>query len=128
VGESIMLNSKANIGLDYSRAKASVETDIGKAIEHYKSKGSFFKNQGKIYFHEHISDHVKDGLERIRKETENFKIVIFVDDLDRCTPERALEILESIKTFFDIEGIIFVIGIDPSTIDPIIKTKYGGGL
>ena len=51
--------------------------------------------------------------------------MIFVDDLDRCTPERALEILESIKTFFDMEGIIFVIGIDPSTINPIIKTKYG---
>ena len=126
VGEEIMLNSKANIGLEYSGAKASVETDIGKAIENYKSKGSFFKNQSKIYFHEHISDHVKDELERINKnETKNLKLVIFVDDLDRCTPERALEILESIKTFFDIEGIIFVIGINPSTIDPIIKTKYG---
>jgi hypothetical protein len=55
----------------------------------------------------------------------NFRLVIFIDDLDRCTPERALEILESIKTFFDIEGIVFVLGIDPSTIDPIIKTKYG---
>ena len=50
--------------------------------------------------------------------------MIFIDDLDRCTPERALEILESIKTFFDIEGIIYVIGMDPLTIDPIIKTKY----
>ncbi len=125
MGESIIMNSKANIGLEYSGAKASVETDLGKTIEDYKSKGSFFKNQSKIYFHEHISDHVKHELESIRKETENFKIVIFVDDLDRCTPERALEILESIKTFFDIEGIIFIIGMDPSTIDPIIKTKYG---
>jgi hypothetical protein len=40
MGESIMLNSKTNIGLEYSRAKPSVETDIGKAIEHYKSKGN----------------------------------------------------------------------------------------
>jgi predicted KAP-like P-loop ATPase len=128
VGESIIMNSKTNLGLGYSGAKASVETDLGKTIEHYKSKGSFFKNQNKIYFREHISDHVKDELKDIRdpkKETKNLEIVIFIDDLDRCTPERALEILESIKTFFDIEGIIFVIGIEPSTIDPIIKTKYG---
>ena len=127
VGESIMLNSKANIGVEFTKAKASVETDIGKVIEQYKSKGSFFKNQNKIDFHEHISDHIKDELRRIRtkNETKNFKIVIFIDDLDRCTPDRGLEILESIKTFFDIEGIIFVIGIDPSSIDPIITTKYG---
>jgi uncharacterized protein YjbI with pentapeptide repeats len=127
VGKSIIMSSKTNLGLEYSGAKASVETDVGNAIEYYKSEGSFYKNQNKIYFHKHISDFVSDELKDIRKrvETKNFKIVIFVDDLDRCTPERALEILESIKTFFDMEGIIFVIGIDPSTIDPIIKTKYG---
>ena len=55
----------------------------------------------------------------------DFRLVIFVDDLDRCTPEKALELLESIKTFFDIEGIIYVIGMDPATIDPIMRTKYG---
>lgn len=59
------------------------------------------------------------------EERRKFKIVIFIDDLDRCTPGRALEILESIKTFFDIEGIICVIGMDPATIDPIIHSKYG---
>lgn len=45
--------------------------------------------------------------------------------MDRCTPGGALEILGSIKTFFDIEGIIYVIGMDPSSIDPIIQVKYG---
>jgi predicted KAP-like P-loop ATPase len=130
VGDAILENSKANVEAGSSGAKASFETDIGKAMDHYKSGGFFFKtkaDQSRVYFYKHISDHVKDELKRIRKdkETENLKIVIFIDDLDRCTPERALEILESIKTFFDITGIIFVIGIDPSTIDPIIKTKYG---
>ena len=127
VGESILISSKTNLGFEYSGAKASVETNLDKAIEHYKSEGSFYKDQKRIYFQKHISEFVSDELKDIREklETKNFKIVIFVDDLDRCTPERALEILESIKTFFDMEGIIFVIGIDPSTIDPIIKTKYG---
>ena len=124
VGLAILQNSKVSAEAGYSVAKASFETDIGKAIDRHKSEGSFFKNQDRVYFYKHISDRVKDELEKIRA-TENFRIVIFIDDLDRCTPERALDILESIKTFFDIEGIIFVIGIDPSTIDPIIKTKYG---
>jgi predicted KAP-like P-loop ATPase len=127
VGEAILQSSTANAEVGYSVTKASFETDIGKAIDNYKSEGSFFKNEGRVRFYKHISDRVKEELEniRVKKDTKNFRLVIFIDDLDRCTPERALEILESIKTFFDIEGIIFVIGIDPSTIDPIIKTKYG---
>src|SRR5215813_7502948 len=127
LGKSIIMNSKPNLGLEYLGLKTSVEIDLGKTIEDYRSEGSFYKDQDKIYFHKHISDFVRDELKDIRneQETKKFKMVIFIDDLDRCTPERALEILESIKTFFDIEGIVFVIGIDPSTIDPIIKTKYG---
>ena len=62
---------------------------------------------------------------RGEQETKNLKLVIFIDDLDRCTPEKALELLESIKTFFDIEGIIYVIGMDPKSIDSIISVKYG---
>ncbi len=47
---------------------------------------------------------LKFELQKVREfkngERYDFRIVIFIDDLDRCTPERALEILESIKTFF----------------------------
>jgi predicted KAP-like P-loop ATPase len=100
VGLVILQNSKVNAEASYSIAKASFETDIGDAMDHYKSEGSFFKNQDRVYFYKHISDHVKDELEKIRNkiDTCNFRIVIFIDDLDRCTPQRALEILESIKT------------------------------
>ena len=116
VGLAILQNSTVNAEAGYSIAKASFETDIGKAIDRHKSEGSFFKNQDRVHFYKHISDHVKDELEKIRKEkdTDNLRMVIFIDDLDRCMPERALEILESIKTFFDIEGIVFVIGIRSS--------------
>lgn len=96
VGESIIIGSKTNIGFEYSGAKESVETDLDNAIEHYRSEGSFYRNQKRIYFHKHISEFVRDELKNMRgqeKDTKNFKMVIFIDDLDRCTPERALEIL-----------------------------------
>jgi hypothetical protein len=34
VGESIIIGSKTNFGFEYSGAKASVETDFDKSIEH----------------------------------------------------------------------------------------------
>ena len=82
VCESIIMNSKTNVGLESFGAKASVETDVGKTIEHYKSEGLFHKNQSRIYFHKHISEFVSDELKDIRvekQESKNFKIVIFVD-------------------------------------------------
>jgi uncharacterized protein YjbI with pentapeptide repeats len=130
IGGAIIRNTSFNVAGNVGVASGGIQGDIGKMIDDYRSDGSMQYGQKRIYFHEHIADHLKEELKKIRKNDKDnkytdFKIVIFVDDLDRCTPERALELLESIKSFFDIEGIIYVIGMDPSTIDPIVKTKYG---
>jgi uncharacterized protein YjbI with pentapeptide repeats len=131
VGSAILRNTSANVGVNAGEAlEAGATFDIGKMIDDYKSDGSFIIDQERVYFHKHISEHLNDEFHKIRYDENgrliyDFRLIIFIDDLDRCTPERALEILESIKTFFDIEGIIYVIGMDPRTIDPIIRTKYG---
>ncbi|HYY85835.1 MAG TPA: P-loop NTPase fold protein, partial [Nitrososphaeraceae archaeon] len=66
-----------------------------------------------------------DGLDEIKKEIRNlrldnpsFRIIVFVDDLDKCSPKKALEILELIRIFHDIEGFVYIIGISH---DMIIK-------
>lgn len=51
-------------------------------------------------------------------------LVVFVDDLDRCLPDKAVEVLEAIKLFFDIEGCIFVLGIDREVVERGIRLKY----
>ena len=58
------------------------------------------------------------GFEEIRKEIKNlrldnpaFRIIVFVDDLEKCSPKKALEILEFIRVFHDIDGFICIIGI-----------------
>lgn len=52
------------------------------------------------------------------------RIVVFVDDLDRCLPEGALEVLESMKLFFDIPGFVFVVGLDRTVVEYIVDQKY----
>ena len=54
---------------------------------------------------------------RNTKQNEGYRIVVFIDDLDRCSPKKALEVLESIKVFLDIEGFIYVLGISHETIN-----------
>ena len=59
-----------------------------------------------------------DGFEEIKKEIKNlrlenpaFRIIVYVDDLDKCSPKKALELLEIIRVFQDVEGFICIIGI-----------------
>ena len=52
------------------------------------------------------------------------RIVVFIDDLDRCLPANALQVLESMKLFFDLEGFVFVVGLDQTIIERAIEAKY----
>jgi ABC-type phosphonate transport system ATPase subunit len=54
------------------------------------------------------------------------RIVVFIDDLDRCLPQGALEVLEAMKLFFDLEGFVFVVGLDQAVVERTIDLKYKG--
>jgi len=60
------------------------------------------------------------------REDAQGRVVFFIDDLDRCLPEQALALLERIRLFLAVEGssCIFVLGLDPDAIEPIVSSKY----
>ena len=55
------------------------------------------------------------------------KLVIFIDELDRCRPSYALEMLERIKHYFDDDRIIFVVSVNKEQLTHTITTYYGEG-
>jgi hypothetical protein len=56
------------------------------------------------------------------------KAIIFVDELDRCRPDFAIDYLETIKHVFDIEGLIFVLAIDQQQLANSAKSLFGQDL
>ena len=50
--------------------------------------------------------------------------VIFIDDLDRCLPEKAVETLELIKTVFNLESFAFVLALDEEVVERGIGHRY----
>lgn len=52
-------------------------------------------------------------------------LVIFVDELDRCRPDFAIQLLERIKHLFDVEGIVFVLSLDQRELAHSICAVYG---
>lgn len=61
-------------------------------------------------------------------ESEKTKIIFFVDELDRCRPTFAIELLEVIKHLFEVENIIFIIAVDKEQLAYSISTLYGQGM
>lgn len=53
------------------------------------------------------------------------KIVFFIDELDRCRPSFAIELLEVIKHLFDIDNFVFIISIDKEQLSHSVSTIYG---
>ena len=60
--------------------------------------------------------------------TEGKPLVIFVDELDRCRPTYAIQLLERIKHLFDQAGVVFVLSLDREQLCHSIRAIYGEGL
>jgi hypothetical protein len=52
-------------------------------------------------------------------------LFIFVDDLDRCLPEDALQVFEAIKLFLDAPGCAYVVALDRDVIRKGLAVRYG---
>lgn len=92
--------------------KASTEI-LEEEIKEYSSKKKTI-----IEFREELENFVKQGV--------NKKPLIFiVDELDRCRPNYSVEVLEQIKHFFSVSGIVFVLSIDKKHLGSAVKGYYG---
>ncbi|WZE73417.1 KAP family P-loop NTPase fold protein [Macrococcus sp. CCM 2573] len=59
--------------------------------------------------------------EQLKNLGSNGRIVIFIDDLDRLSPEIAVNLLEVIKLFVDVKGCVFVLAVDNKVIEEGVK-------
>ena len=100
-------------GLDVSGAAEAAmhsgEEDVTEAVSTLKSR---------------FQDCVKQALKEKKKD----RVVIFVDDLDRLAPARAVELLEVLKLFLDCDKCVFLLAIDYAVVSQGIRQKYGESL
>ena len=72
-----------------------------------------------------ILQKAKYDLAEFIKRLPNHKLVLIVDDMDRCRPDIAVKTLEVIKHFFDIEGLIVIIPVGKERLTKYINAFYG---
>ena len=53
------------------------------------------------------------------------KLIVFIDELDRCTPSYAVKLLERIKHYFSIDNVIFVFSVNFMELQHTVNNYYG---
>ncbi len=87
------------------------------------------------------TEYIKEGekedtiTENIRKFREEFEdmledvssvrnLIVIIDDLDRCSPERIIDTLEAIKLFLSVKKTTFIVAVDQRIIEYAVNIKY----
>ncbi|QPH56015.1 P-loop NTPase fold protein [Pontivivens ytuae] len=110
--------------------KPKVKLDIplvGKAEFDLSRKSASFDekslNELATVFEDRIADTYFDlvrHLERACEATEK-RIIVFIDDLDRCSEQQTMRLLEGLKTLLDLPKFVFVLGMANRIVEAAVK-------
>lgn len=96
--------------------------DIYKGVDSKKTENVFAKFKKYIEMKEDFSESLRELI------PDDGKLYIFIDELDRCKPQFAIDTLEIIKHFCNIPNIIFIYAVDLKQLSFSIQTYYGQGM
>ncbi len=101
--------------------------DIGKEnivefINNYSKHNNFFEEYKKY------KKNIIEMKETLKKIIKSRKMIIIIDELDRCRPDFAIKLLEIVKHLFDIENVIFIFALDMSQLSHSVGAIYGQGI
>ncbi len=106
----------------------SAKLDPAKAFENFETydKERIKKAESKFTKTKEFKENFEKIETEILKNAKKKKLIIFIDDLDRCEPENVLELISSIKLFFTYsKDVIFFFGCDKEAISKAVQHKYG---
>lgn len=108
--------------------------EIGKDFSEDFSKyaGELIAEKLKVHKQELESiENFKDFLSKLPEEFDSDNptpLVIIIDELDRCRPSFAIEVLEKIKHLFSVPNVVFVLVINKQQLEESIRTTYGSNI
>ena len=66
-----------------------------------------------------------DALRRLLTGRDDGRVVVIVDELDRCRPDYAIALLEALKHVFDHPGYVFVLMVNAEHLEALAATRFG---
>ena len=63
--------------------------------------------------------------EELAKSSEGKPLIVVIDELDRCRPGYAIELLEVAKHLFNVDRVIFILALDRAQLAHSVRAMYG---
>ena len=101
------------------------EKEVGQALASYAEDrlSEYRKSQESVEAFRRVLQDMAKGL----SAQKGHPLVVMIDELDRCRPSYAIELLEVAKHLFSVDHIVFVLAINRSELAHSIKALYGSG-
>ena len=110
-----------NIGTQYAEG---VFTDDKKRDEFISKAGALLKNSSsEVSSYKEMAE-FRANYKDLFKAAHIEKLVVLIDDLDRCLPKVAIETLEAVRMFLSMENTVFIIAADDSMIRYSVKEYF----
>ena len=103
-----------------------MEKELGEALAAYAKKESTGYEEARAAVDE-FREALRDIAQESRDSQGSRPVVVVIDELDRCRPTYAVELLEAAKHLFAVDGILFVLGVNRSELAHSVTAIYGGG-
>lgn len=117
---NVLVNLGADLLLKAVTARAVSLADLERLEKEYLKKRGIVESEIR-----QLHDTLQSTMDEIAGEQEvKRRTVIFIDDLDRCEPSQIIDLLESIKLFFDLEHVFIILAVDKEVVDRGIEIKY----
>lgn len=126
---SILSNIDDGYKLDESESGITKALGVLETITGRNIVSTFDNFKGKDLLYEvrkskNIENKIKSFLDEILYERGD-RLIVFVDELDRCKPSYAVKLLERIKHYFTNDRITFVFSINTNELQHTIRKYYG---
>ncbi|EGR3952356.1 TPA: P-loop NTPase fold protein [Vibrio cholerae] len=114
-------------------AESDIKDDDGNALDMSAAASKAVQymldeHEGKAKAISALKQSVSQWLEAVKGFTDKqYPAFVFIDELDRCRPSYAVEMLETIKHIFDIKGVVFVVATDTRQLQHAVRVVYGQG-
>ena len=116
------------------RAMAGQVPMAGKALEEFVDGFADSFADDRICAYREARESVKEftgALEGMAREVsgnpEHPLLVVMIDELDRCRPTYAVELLEVAKHLFSVNGVVFVVAVNRTELAHSVQALYGSG-
>lgn len=100
------------IGLENTPVSLTKIQSIGEQYEREKLQSTLQTDT----IQEHLTDTIGALLPKSQKGSPTPRVIIFVDDLDRCHPDSAFRLLEGLKIYMNLPNCAFILGMNQRTV------------